>query len=223
MSRFKPPLITPDVLLRAYSIGLFPMAETARDEEIFWVDPERRGVFPLDGLVISKSLAKTVRSDIYDVVADRDFQGVIEGCAAVADDRPSTWINNRIRELFGTLFARGQAHTVEAYRGGKLVGGLYGLRIGAAFFGESMFHRATDASKVCLVHLAARLVAGGFLLLDTQFITPHLARLGAVEIPRADYRARLAVATAKEARFDPWGAGTSVDGTTALSILKPAT
>ena len=214
------PVITSDTILRAYAAGLFPMAEDADDDTLFWVDPERRGVFPLDGLHISRSLAKVIRADAFTTVVDRDFDGVIAACAEARPDRADTWINAPIRRLFGELFRRGRVHTVEAYRDGALVGGLYGLHIGGAFFGESMFHRATDASKVCLVHLAARLVAGGFTLLDTQFITPHLATLGAVEIPKADYLARLADATAREtATFHPWGDLASVDGVTALGVL----
>lgn len=221
MARVRHPVvITPETILRAYAAGLFPMAEDAEDDALFWVDPERRGVFPLDGLHVSRSLAKRVRSDVFAVVVDRDFDGVVAACAEAQPGRPDTWINVPIRRLFGELFRQGRVHTVEAYRGEQLVGGLYGLHIGGAFFGESMFHRATDASKVCLVHLAARLAAGGFILLDTQFITPHLATLGAVEIPKADYLARLAVATRRNASFHPWGDRGSIDGATALSALS---
>lgn len=212
-------VITPETILRAYAAGLFPMAEDANDDALFWVDPERRGVFPLDGLHVSRSLAKTVRSDAFAVTVDRDFDGVIAGCAEAQPGRSDTWINAPIRRLFGELFRQGRVHTVEAYRGEHLVGGLYGLHIGGAFFGESMFHRATDASKVCLVHLAARLVAGGFTLLDTQFVTPHLATLGAVEIPKADYLARLAEATRRNACFHPWGERATVEGVRALATL----
>ncbi len=223
MARARPPLVvTPETVLRAYAAGLFPMAEDADDDALFWVDPDRRGVFPLDGLHVSRSLAKTVRADSFEVVVDRDFPAVIAGCAAAGPGRPDTWINAPIRALFGELFGRGHVHTVEAYRGGELVGGLYGLHIGGAFFGESMFHRATDASKVCLVHLAARLVAGGFTLLDTQFITPHLAGLGAVEIPKAAYRARLADAVGRAATFQPWGERRSVAGAVALAAVAEA-
>lgn len=210
--------ITPDTLLQAYGIGLFPMAESATDDRLFWVDPEQRGILPLEGLVVSRSLAKTVRSDRFAVRCDHDFAGVIAGCAACSGDRPSTWINDRIRTLFGALYEQGLVHTVEAYRDGELAGGLYGLQIGGAFFGESMFHRATDASKVCLVHLVARLLAGGFQLLDSQFTTPHLETLGAVEIPRADYRRRLADAIAAPAVF----ANDPMAGATALAILRDA-
>ena len=173
--------ITPKLLLRAYSIGMFPMSESADDPTLFWVDPDERGIFPLDGLIITKSLAKIVRSDRYDVKVDTDFDAVIENCAGGDEGRPSTWINARIRKLYGDLFRQGHVHTVETWQDGKMVGGLYGVAIGGAFFGESMFHTARDASKVALIHLAARLRAGGFTLLDTQFVTPHLASLGAQE------------------------------------------
>ncbi len=224
MARARPTTdITPDLLVRAYSVGLFPMAETAEDDRLFWVDPEQRGIFPLEGIRVSSSLAKTVRSDRFRVVADRDFDGVIAGCAEGGRaDRTDTWINRRIRQLFGELFRRGQVHTIEAYRDGVLVGGLYGMHVGAAFFGESMFHRATDASKVCLVHLAARLVAGGFTLLDAQFITPHLSSLGAVEVPRADYQRRLARAVAAEATFKPPHLPETLKGEAALALVRQA-
>ena len=189
--------ITPQVLLRAYSIGMFPMADSADDPTLFWVDPEERGIFPLDGLIVSHSLAKLVRSDRFEVRVDHDFDGVIEGCAGGGADRPKTWINQRIRKLYGDLFQRGFVHTVETWRDGELVGGLYGVQIGGAFFGESMFHTARDASKVALVHLVARLCAGGFSLLDVQFMTEHLGSLGAVEIPQARYRALLKAALEK--------------------------
>ncbi len=200
----RPPVITPQILLRAYAIGLFPMAEGADDPELFWLDPERRGVFPLDGMVVSRSLAKTVRQDRFSVVVDRDFDAVLEGCAAAAPNRPETWINSQIRTLYGQLHAMGYAHTVEAYADGELAGGLYGVALGAAFFGESMFHRRTDASKVCLLHLAARLKDSGYHLLDTQFVTPHLATLGAIEVPRARYRKRLAEAVKRPGRVEAW-------------------
>ena len=179
--------ITPQVLLRAYSIGMFPMADSAEDPTLFWVDPEERGIFPLDGLIVSRSLAKLVRSDRYEVRVDHDFDAVIEGCAGGGADRPKTWINERIRKLYRDLFHKGFVHTVEAWRDGELVGGLYGVQMGGAFFGESMFHSARDASKVALVHLVARLNFGGFGLLDAQFVNPHLERLGAIAMPRAAY------------------------------------
>ena len=202
----QPHEITPLLLLRAYSVGMFPMAESADDPSLFWVDPEQRGVFPLDGLVVSRSLARTVRSDRFEIRVDQNFEAVIDGCAGVGAGlaRPGTWINARIRRLYRKLFEQGYVHTVEARnRAGALVGGLYGVAIGGAFFGESMFHCETDASKVALVHLVARLRRGGFCLLDTQFVTPHLATLGAVEIPRPDYHARLDRALGRTADFMP--------------------
>jgi leucyl/phenylalanyl-tRNA--protein transferase len=187
----KPDPITPRILLRAYAAGLFPMAEDADDEHLHWFDPRERGIFPLEGLIVSKSLAKTIRSRRFEVTADREFDGVLAACAESRPSREKTWISGRIAALFRELAATGHAHSVEAWRDGELVGGLYGLAIGGAFFGESMFHRATDASKVCLTYLIARLRCGGFRLLDAQFITPHLQSLGAIEISRADYRRRL--------------------------------
>jgi len=214
-----PPAITPQILLRAYAIGLFPMAEGADDPTLFWLDPEQRGIFPLDGMVVSRSLGKTLRQDRFEVVVDRDFDAVLDGCAAPAPDRPETWINDQIRSLYRQLFATGHAHTVEAYRDGELVGGLYGVALGAAFFGESMFHRRTDASKVCLLHLAARLRANGYRLLDTQFVTPHLATLGAVEVPRARYRKRLADAVKRAGRAEAWFPA-PMSGDEVLAILS---
>jgi leucyl/phenylalanyl-tRNA--protein transferase len=218
MSRPQPKFeITPDILLRAYSIGLFPMAESREAASLFWVEPEARGVFPLDGLIVSKSLAKAVRSDRFTISADRDFRGVIEACAK----RDKTWINAEIMRLYGELFARGHAHSVEAYEGGELAGGLYGVSLGAAFFGESMFRRARDASKVALVHLVARLRVGGFRLLDAQFVTPHLAALGAVEISRGEYRRRLAQALDAPADFCAWPARRPMSGAEALALAAP--
>ena len=215
----RPDEITPDVLLRAYSIGLFPMAESADSNALFWVDPEERGVFPLDGLVISRSLAKAIRADRFEIRVDHDFDAVIEACAAAAPDRPGTWINPRIRRLYRALHERGQVHTIEAYAEGRLVGGLYGVRLGAAFFGESMFHRATDASKVALAHLVARLRTGGFTLLDTQFVTPHLASLGAVAVPKKAYHALLDGAVTQAADFFRWPKTPAVTGRQALAAL----
>jgi len=215
MSRPRPKFeITPDILLRAYSIGLFPMAESRDAETLFWVDPDARGVFPLDALAVSRSLAKTIRADRFEVVADGAFDAVMEACA----DRDKTWINADIRRLYGALFTLGHAHSVEAYADGELVGGLYGVSLGAAFFGESMFHRARDASKVALVHLVARLRLGGYRLLDAQFVTPHLAALGAIEIARDDYRRRLAAAIAEPADFAAWRPGEPMPGARALEL-----
>lgn len=218
MSRPQPKFeITSDILLRAYSIGLFPMAESREAENLFWVEPEARGVFPLDRLVVSASLAKAVRSDRFTICANRDFKAVMEACA----NRDKTWINAEIVRLYCELFARGHAHSVEAYRGGELVGGLYGVSLGAAFFGESMFHLARDASKAALVHLVARLRLGGFRLLDAQFVTPHLAALGAVEISRGDYRRRLAAALDAPADFCAWPAHRPMSGAEALGLAAP--
>lgn len=212
--------ITPQILLRAYSIGMFPMAEGADDPTLFWVDPELRGIFPLDRMIVPRKLARTIRSDKYEVRIDEDFDAVIDGCAAQAPDRPNTWINKRIRSLYRDLFDFGFVHTVEAFDNqGERVGGLYGVKIGAAFFGESMFHRATDASKVALMHLAGRLRAGGFQLLDTQFVTPHLASLGAIEVPRDTYHVMLDDAIGRTANFYIWPKGLRVSGTKILEVL----
>jgi leucyl/phenylalanyl-tRNA--protein transferase len=216
----KPPEITPDLVLQAYSIGLFPMAENADQEHLFWVDPEARGIFPLDALIVSKSLAKTVRSDRYEIRIDSDFDAVIEGCATPSAQRGQTWINGPIRRLYRALFDRGDVHTVEAWSHGQLVGGLYGVSLGAAFFGESMFHRSRDASKVALVHLAARLRRGRFRLLDTQFTTPHLTSLGAVEVPRVRYKALLEDAVSASADRERTFAPTPLLGADALAALK---
>ena len=205
--------LTADLLLRAYSIGVFPMAESREAKELFWVEPHERGVFPLDGLVVSRKLARTVRSDRFRVVADRDFEGVMRACA----DRDKTWINEEIVRLYTELFDSGHAHSVEVYEGMDLVGGLYGVSLRGAFFGESMFHRARDASKVALVHLFARLRSGGFRLLDTQFLTGHLASLGAVGISREAFRLRLAHAMELGADFGAWPAPASMSGAEALA------
>jgi leucyl/phenylalanyl-tRNA--protein transferase len=179
--------ITPQILLRAYAAGIFPMAESAEDNALYWIEPDERGIIPLDGLVISKSLRRVVRRKSFDVRIDTDFEGVIGSCAEKTPGRRSTWINARIRALYTQLFRMGCCHSVESWQDGELVGGLYGVRIGGVFFGESMFSRRTDASKVALVHLVARLNAGGFKLLDAQFLNPHLERLGAISVPKADY------------------------------------
>ena len=192
---------TADDLIDCYRRGVFPMADSRRDATMFLVDPARRGVLPLDAFHISRRLARTVRSDRFEVRVDTAFEAVIEACAAPQPGRSETWINGPIQTLVGELFARGQAHSVEAWRQGALAGGLYGIAIGGAFFGESMFAAERDASKVALTHLAARLRIGGFRLLDTQFITDHLASFGAVEISRATYARRLADALAAKADF----------------------
>ncbi|TVV73703.1 leucyl/phenylalanyl-tRNA--protein transferase [Sphingomonas solaris] len=184
-------MLDPDLLLRAYSVGVFPMADGRAAPEIFWVEPKKRGVLPLDGFRLSRSLAKTIRSERFTVTADRDFAGVVAHCAEATADRPDTWINGQIEAAYADLHRRGHAHSIECWQHGELVGGLYGVKLGAAFFGESMFSRTRDASKVALAWLVARLKAGGFRLLDCQFITEHLASLGAVEIGRQDYVALL--------------------------------
>ena len=179
--------IEPRLLLKAYAMGVFPMAEDADDPEVFWVKPEKRGIIPLEDFHVPRSLAKAIRRGTYDIRINSDFAGVLQGCAETTDGRPQTWINATIRDACLRLHAIGHAHSVEAWRDGELVGGLYGITLGRAFFGESMFSRATDASKVCLVHLVERLRERDFVLLDTQFITDHLQRFGAVEISRARY------------------------------------
>jgi len=195
------PPLTPALLLQAYEIGLFPMSEGRNDPEIFWVDPMLRGVFPLDRFRISKRLARTIRQDRFRISFDTAFTDVMQGCA----DRPETWINETIFGLYAALHERGCAHSVEVWNEEGLVGGVYGVSIGAAFFGESMFSRATDASKVGLAHLIDRLRVGGYQLFDTQFTTPHLESLGAIEIPRRTYQQRLAVAVRAKASFDAGG------------------
>src|SRR6516225_2018785 len=196
-----PSEITPEVLLRAYARGIFPMAESADDPTLFWVEPEMRGVIPLDGFRISSRLARTVRSDSFTVTVNTAFKAVISGCAAPQTGREDTWINKRIRDLYCGLHTLGHGHSVEVWQDGDLVGGLYGVSLGRAFFGESMFHRVRDASKVALVHLVARLIAGGFELLDTQYVTEHLRSFGAIEIPRRRYTTLLDRAIKGQANF----------------------
>lgn len=179
--------LTPGLLMRAYASGIFPMAESAEDPEVQWVDPSRRGIIPLDGFRISRSLRKSILKADYEAKFDTDFAGVVSGCA----DRSETWINTTIYDLYLTLHDRGVAHSQEIWRDGELIGGVYGVSLGSAFFGESMFSRATDASKIALAYLVDRLRLCGFTLFDTQFITPHLQSLGAVEISRTEYLERL--------------------------------
>jgi len=210
--------ITPEIVLRAYAAGIFPMAESADDPGLYWVEPRERGVIPLDGFRIGKRLARTVRSDIFQIRFDHDFDGVINGCAAPAPDRDKTWINKRIRELYGELFDLGYCHTVEVYHGDDLVGGLYGVDLGGAFFGESMFHRMRDASKVALVHLVARLIRGGYRLLDTQFVTPHLEQFGALEVPRRAYKLLLDRALTENGDWHAWPI-TGLSGAEALDTI----
>lgn len=186
--------ITPELMLRAYRHGLFPMAETRRGSRLFWLDPERRGILPLDGFHLPRRLARTIFSDRFEVAADQDFAATIAGCAAAAPGREDTWINHQIESLFTELHLMGYAHSIEAREDGTLIGGLYGVAMGGVFFGESMFSVVRDASKIALVHLVALLRLSGFRLLDTQFVTPHLAQFGVVELPRTEYKARLAAA-----------------------------
>ena len=186
--------LDPALLLKAYAAGIFPMADGRDAAEVYWVEPRKRGVLPIHGFRLSRSLSKTLKSGRFETTADRAFGETVRLCAEEAEDRPSTWINHQIEASVALLHASGHAHSIETWEDGQLVGGLYGVRLGRAFFGESMFSRATDASKVALAHLVARLRIGGFTLLDCQFITPHLASLGAIEIDRSDYLAALASA-----------------------------
>jgi len=193
--------LTPEILLRAYAVGLFPMAEKRDDPTLYWVDPEKRGILPLDKFHIPRRLRRIVRQNFFEVKCDTAFHQVIRECAAPERGRHESWINTGIVDLYTALFEMGRAHSVECWRDGALAGGLYGVALGAAFFGESMFCRAPNASKVALVHLVARLKRGGFRLLDTQFVTKHLSQFGAVEIHRAGYRALLADALEVSASF----------------------
>ena len=193
--------ITVDLMLRAYRAGLFPMAETRKGDRLYWLDPEKRGVLPLEGFHLPRRLARTVLSSSFGVTVDQDFAGTIAGCAEPARGRDDTWINPQIERLFSELYRLGHAHSVESRQGGHLVGGLYGVAIGGVFFGESMFSFARDASKVALVHLVARLRLSGFQLLDTQFVTAHLAQFGAEELAREEYKTRLNQALTAPAEF----------------------
>lgn len=195
------PDLTPDMLLRAYAVGVFPMAEDRNDPELFWVDPRMRGIIPLNAFHVPRRLRRTIRSGSFDVTYDRDFEAVIEGCAESTRIRPRTWINDNIIDLYCTLHRMGHAHSVECWRDGALVGGLYGVSLGGVFFGESMFSRATDASKVALVYLAASLKLGGYDFIDTQFITKHLSRFGAIELPRNEYKKMLGAAIDRKTVF----------------------
>ncbi len=203
--------ITPEVLLKAYACGIFPMAESAEDPALYWIEPERRGILPFERFHVPQRLKRTVKSDRFQVVCDRDFDAIIARCAASRPGRARTWINGRIRNLYRGLFDRGHCHTVEVYDGTRLMGGLYGVNLGRAFFGESMFHHARDASKIALVHLVARLNAGGFKLLDAQFVTDHLKTFGAIELSRRQYHRLLEAALDGEADF------------AALPLQKPLT
>jgi leucyl/phenylalanyl-tRNA---protein transferase len=193
--------ITPQVLLKAYACGIFPMAESADDPALYWIEPQQRGILRLDQVHVPRRLARTVRQGLYDIRVDTDFEGVISGCAASRPGRRTTWINPKIRALYRDLFDTGYCHTVEAWHEERLVGGLYGVALNGAFFGESMFSLARDASKLALVYLCARLIHGGFSLLDTQFVTEHLRQFGTVEIERGDFHTLLEKALAHEADF----------------------
>ncbi len=193
--------LNPEILLRAYAAGIFPMAESRADDDLFWVDPERRGIIPLDGFHVPRRLRRTVRKQPFEIRVDGAFETVVRHCAEAARDRPDSWINEEIVQAYSELNLLGHAHSVECWRDGALVGGLYGVSLGAAFFGESMFARATDASKVALVHLVARLRLGGYLLLDAQCRTGHLEQFGALEIPRDRYHAMLAEALTTKAEI----------------------
>lgn len=193
--------ITPQVLLKAYTCGIFPMAESADDPALYWIEPQQRGILPLDTVHIPKRLARTIRQLGFEVRIDSDFEGVIAGCAASRPGRRSTWINPKIRALYRDLFEMGYCHTVETWRDGRLVGGLYGVALAGAYFGESMFSTERDASKVALVHLCARLMYGRFSLLDTQFVTEHLRQFGTIEVERADFHVRLEKALGERGDF----------------------
>ena len=193
--------ITPQILLQAYCTGIFPMADSAEDDAIFWVEPEIRGVLPLDQFHIPRSLRKTIRRNPFDIRINTAFNLVVEKCAEETLERDKTWINQQIRSLYAELHEMGHAHSVEAWADEKLVGGLYGVSVGGAFFGESMFSRQTDASKVCLVHLVKRLNELGFSLLDTQFTTSHLERFGVIDIDKQDYIKLLSAAVSKDKTF----------------------
>lgn len=212
-------LVTADLLLRAYEAGIFPMAESADDPGLYWIEPKERGIIPLNAFHLPKSLAKTIRSGRFTIAINRDFDAVIAGCAAEAPDRRQTWINQRIRTLYGELYDRGFVHTIEVYRGAALAGGLYGVSLGGAFFGESMFHKERDASKVALAYLIARLKIGGYALLDTQFVTPHLAQFGAVAVRRTRYRQMLIRALQVQGDFFALSDATGAEDI--LALLKP--
>jgi leucyl/phenylalanyl-tRNA--protein transferase len=212
--------ITPEVLLKAYACGIFPMAESADDPALYWIEPDMRGIIPIEGFHVPQRLERTVRATPFTVYVDRDFDAVVDGCAEAKPDRARTWINERIRKIYRSLFDHGHCHSVEVYDGKHLVGGLYGVSLGGAFFGESMFHRARDASKIALVHLVARLRAGGYRLLDTQYITDHLKSFGAVEVPKRRYHKMLEEAIAGDGDFAALDIDRPVSGEEALNLLS---
>lgn len=193
--------LTPDMLLRAYAIGVFPMAEDREDPDLFWIDPRLRGIIPFEEFHVPRRLQREIRKMPFQVTFNTEFEQVMEGCAESTDRRPRTWINDKILTLYTSLHRMGHAHSVEVWQDDELVGGLYGVSLGGAFFGESMFSRHRETSKIALVYLVARLVRGGFTLLDSQFVTRHLERFGAVEIPRATYRSLLAESITVDADF----------------------
>ncbi len=207
--------ITPQVLLKAYSCGIFPMAESADDNALYWIEPQNRGILPLDELHVPRRLCRTIRQENFEIRVDGDFEGVIAGCAASRPGRTSTWINSRVHQLYSELFRIGNCHTIEVWRDGQMIGGLYGVHLGGAFFGESMFSVERDASKIALIFLAARLIAGGFLLLDTQFVTDHLRQFGTVEVARDQFQVLLDAALDREADFRALD-----DGITGSDTLK---
>ncbi len=209
--------VTPELLLNAYANGIFPMADSRNDAEMFWVDPEQRGILPLDGFHVPRSLKKLIKQEKFDVRIDTAFRDVVRACAAPSDYREGTWISEDIENLYCDLHTHGYTHSVECWRAGKLVGGLYGVSLEGGFFGESMFHTETGASKVALVHLVARLKAGGFTLLDTQFGTGHLAQFGVIEVSREAYRALLDQALRHDANFQELAPGLS--GSTILQLI----
>jgi len=207
-------------LLSCYARGVFPMADARDDERIFLIDPERRGVIPLEAFHVSRRLARTVRGEPFEIRTDSAFRAVVQACAAAGPGRTETWINHPIEDLYVRLQELGFAHSVECWADGELVGGLYGVALEGAFFGESMFSHRRDASKVALVHLVARLLAGGYRLLDAQFMTEHLAQFGALEISRSDYHRKLTVALSTDADFQR--AGTALSGAAALQVISQA-
>ncbi len=215
-----PAEITPSVLLKAYACGIFPMAESARDEQLYWIEPQHRGVLPLDRFHIPSRLARTIRQDRFEVRIDHGFDRIIEACAASRPGRRGTWINSQIISLYRRLYEMGHCHTIECWHGGRLAGGLYGVHLGAAFFGESMVSFERDASKVALVHLVGRLIRGGFKLLDTQFITEHLRQFGTVEIERTEFQKLLEPAVRGQADFSALAPATS--GAEILAIIAAA-
>lgn len=210
--------VTPELLLNAYANGVFPMAESRDNDEVFWVDPPERGILPLDQLHVPRSLKKLIKQEKFEVKIDTAFREVMRACAATSTDRDDTWINQTIEDLYCDLHSRGFTHSVECWKDGKLVGGLYGVALAGGFFGESMFHTETGASKVALVHLVARLIVGGFTLLDTQFGTDHLAQFGVIEISRERYHGLLDQALGEtDASFQEMRQGLS--GSTILQLI----